>query len=716
MEKKIANKILVPVLFLLVCTMMTVYAENCDITRNPKIRIEPALVLYEDQVFYYDMDIENNNFDSVIFSYALVQSSLRNFRMNSSTGEINFTPTDKDIGKHKLMFLAVNEFDCFDSVLVSVNVFDKPKITEYYPGSAEVFVDEGSFMRFTVNVTSAIEKNNVYSYRWYVDGIEKAISKEIVYSPGFEDSGSHGITVNVTDKNGLWSEQEWDVIVRNVNRPPALKYNLPDIVLSPYQEIELYNLNDYFDELDNDKLMFTYFFTDNRPSNFSLYYDVDVNAAGDVSFTSKTNDTAAASIVFVATDPYSMNRTSNEFKIKVLQNQDINEFFNLGKKKDCEVSVNCTEWSNCLPTGIKFRECIDINSCNDGDKVMENAECDFNATCFDSLKNQGEEGVDCGGICKPCPGCSDGILNQGEEGIDCGGPCFPCPNCNDDIQNQDETDTDCGGKVCTPCGTGRGCTRHDDCSSFNCLDTICIEPTCNDYKMNQGEERVDCGGPCEPCPTCVDMIQNQREEDVDCGGPCVSCETCFDGIKNQGETGKDCGGPCKKCIGQGILKILGIILGVLITFLIVRFVIFGSKKVLSKNKMDLFVALNEKMPRLFGKGTEKGKEIGEKVLKRLHELKSSIPFRYSDDELSKEFKEIMNDFLREISGVDGEFTRGTLKNSLKSKYNNPFLVNIIVILSDKTKISSEKKMMFKLELAYNIDEIISVLEKIEDKL
>ena len=31
---------------------------------------------------------------------------------------------------------------------------------------------------------------------------------------------------------------------------------------------------------------------------------------------------------------------------------------------------------------------------------------------------------------KPGETCSDGIRNQGEEGIDCGGPCAPCPGFN----------------------------------------------------------------------------------------------------------------------------------------------------------------------------------------------------------------------------------------------------------------------------------------------
>ncbi|MBU4266647.1 MAG: hypothetical protein L6243_05295, partial [Candidatus Altiarchaeales archaeon] len=47
-------------------------------------------------------------------------------------------------------------------------------------------------------------------------------------------------------------------------------------------------------------------------------------------------------------------------------------------------------------------------------------------TCYDGIKNQGEEGVDCGGPCNPCMSCSDGRQNQGETGIDCGGPCSPC--------------------------------------------------------------------------------------------------------------------------------------------------------------------------------------------------------------------------------------------------------------------------------------------------
>jgi|GEM_PF-2725918 len=54
-----------------------------------------------------------------------------------------------------------------------------------------------------------------------------------------------------------------------------------------------------------------------------------------------------------------------------------------------------------------------------------------------------------------------------------------------------------------------------------------------------------------PVPTCYDGIKNCHDKLceilADCGGPCDECPTCSDGIKNQGEDWIDCGGPCKPC-------------------------------------------------------------------------------------------------------------------------------------------------------------------------
>ncbi|MDN5327832.1 MAG: hypothetical protein PWP03_470 [Candidatus Woesearchaeota archaeon] len=218
-------------------------------------------------------------------------------------------------------------------------------------------------------------------------------------------------------------------------------------------------------------------------------------------------------------------------------------------------------------------------------------------TCNDSIKNQNETDVDCGGVCGPCfngkhclqdsdcysgycnpetkvcenfPTCDDGIKNQDETDVDCGGSCSKCPagkscisdsdcitnycyegvcrvpTCNDGIKNQDETDIDCGG-VCGKCEDGKACNSNFDCISKKCVNGICAKATCDDGIKNQDETDVDCGGSCGKCP---DL--KVCKVDSDClSGYCYNfvCRTptCNDGIKNQGEQGIDCGGPCKPC-------------------------------------------------------------------------------------------------------------------------------------------------------------------------
>ncbi len=46
--------------------------------------------------------------------------------------------------------------------------------------------------------------------------------------------------------------------------------------------------------------------------------------------------------------------------------------------------------------------------------------------CTSGTMDGTETGIDCGGICTPCPTCTDGIKNQDEVKVDCGGSCSPC--------------------------------------------------------------------------------------------------------------------------------------------------------------------------------------------------------------------------------------------------------------------------------------------------
>ncbi|MBI4453891.1 Ig-like domain-containing protein [Candidatus Woesearchaeota archaeon] len=95
----------------------------------------------------------------------------------------------------------------------------------------------------------------------------------------------------------------------------------------------------------------------------------------------------------------------------------------------CDEKWECSDWSVCSLDDTKTRKCNDVNKCNTKQKKpAEIAQCEYQPTCNDGIKNGNEEGIDCGGSCNPCivPNCFDGIKNQDEEDIDCGGHCKPC--------------------------------------------------------------------------------------------------------------------------------------------------------------------------------------------------------------------------------------------------------------------------------------------------
>lgn len=122
----------------------------------------------------------------------------------------------------------------------------------------------------------------------------------------------------------------------------------------------------------------------------------------------------------------------------------------------CQEDWFCSDWGPelCPIQGIQNRTCEDKNNCNtETQKPDIEQTCVYQGTCIDYYKNQDETDIDCGGlVCEPCndgksclfdfdcksgfcdpienickePTCNDEFKNQGEEGIDCGGPCPLC--------------------------------------------------------------------------------------------------------------------------------------------------------------------------------------------------------------------------------------------------------------------------------------------------
>ena len=136
------------------------------------------------------------------------------------------------------------------------------------------------------------------------------------------------------------------------------------------------------------------------------------------------------------------------------------------------------------------------------------------------------------------------------------------PTCTDSIQNQYETDVDCGGPYCNAlnktCGANKKCSSNVDCVTGYCNSTnkICVQNPCDNNALDKwyGETDVDCGG-----SYCIQLnktcgANKKCSSNVDCVtgycNPLHVCTTpsCSDGYKNGNEAGADCGGSCiTKC-------------------------------------------------------------------------------------------------------------------------------------------------------------------------
>lgn len=103
---------------------------------------------------------------------------------------------------------------------LSVTFNMPPKVTDFSPKGSPINVNEGQSMAFNVNATDA--EGQTLSFSWKLDGVDQgATTRSFTYTPDFNASGGHNLTVVVSDGSGN-SSNNWELRVKNVNRPPEL--------------------------------------------------------------------------------------------------------------------------------------------------------------------------------------------------------------------------------------------------------------------------------------------------------------------------------------------------------------------------------------------------------------------------------------------------------------------------------------------------------------
>ncbi len=413
------------------------------------------------------------------FGFALLVFGLAFLALAVFTAETNpdFIPfTGK--ASNSTLFLCVNDpptlnlSACLTTMNQSTTLVDN---TQYcFLNASDANDNTVAFSIATTNNVSAYDAGTGSTWYWLS-------GSSLVLRPRQGEVGEVDFVINVSDDSVCVNNERsytYNLTVLDINDPPELYENIPQVNLPLSLSVSPFSLYDFFSDPDLDDLTFSYY-------GSSLVAISIIQSSGRVVFLA---DTCGTDVVFFrATDPGNLTAESNLVNINVTCENDNNAPSpSVGSGGgsgggdntfSCDPDWECKPWSECFINGTRYRRCTDKNACSIDNYVKffwEN--CTYIPTCYDGVQNGDETGVDCGGSCKPCGTCFDGIQNNDEEDVDCGGTyCEACHNCYDNLMNWDEEGVDCGGNFCEPC------------------------PTCFDGINNQDETGVDCGGSCPRC-------------------------------------------------------------------------------------------------------------------------------------------------------------------------------------------------------------------------
>jgi hypothetical protein len=447
---------------------------------------------YVDQVFYCKVNATDVDYNgSFTFTSTFINGTpIPSFTISTS-GIINFTPSSEDTGNYTIVITADDNYHCensFGDGDLYLEVIGNNTMPRINLSNCSSTIYQNQNFRCKVNVTDPdVTGNFTYNISFILMQKTFSVSDDapfitiengiINFTPNNSFVGEYKVNITVGDNKRYRNSNNsavYNFTIINVNDAPVFNGPIPNQSWQQDTVLITFDLDSYFSDLDLDALTYR----KSLPNNI----EVTIDENNVVTFTPIPGWAGSEFITFFAFDPYNANVSSNDILLIVypiaqqMTTQPGGGSGGAGGISKCIPEWYCNEWEVCLKEAYQIRMCTDLHSCGTQvNKPNVTQACNYIATCYDGIKDGTETGVDCGGLCLPCPSCSDRIKNQGEFDIDCGGPCNVCAGCDNGIMDGYETGVDCGGPYCKSC------------------------PSCFDGIKNQGETGVDCGDPCEPC-------------------------------------------------------------------------------------------------------------------------------------------------------------------------------------------------------------------------
>ena len=338
----------------------------------------------ESSAFLFDVNCSDTNpIDIITYSD---NTSL--FDINSNTGYINWTPSDSEVGYHSVLIICSDSKDSISQVL-SITIYDVNNPPFLFSIGPQLAIESQLFTLYLYANDSDRNDNLTFSVNSSLFGVTTINYSHsngialINFTPSLAQIGNYSLTISVNDNILTTSEIIPFTIVRG-----------------PYCGDSSCGSSESCGTCTNDCGACP-------PSSGESGDGNGETGEGAVA----GGESGQGNVGGVRSAIGRVQRTVS------------------GLYRVCNEKWECSEWTMCNRDGIQTKACKDVNTCGAvKKKPKEIQNCIYIGTCIDGIRNNNEEGIDCGGPCKLCitSTCTDSIQNQGEEGIDCGGPCKLC--------------------------------------------------------------------------------------------------------------------------------------------------------------------------------------------------------------------------------------------------------------------------------------------------
>jgi len=192
--------------------VLTIIIDVTNVNDPPVLAPVVSLTLTQDERFSYSFEATDPDGDAITFS-----SDSELFPLDSTTGSIDFVPTNADIGgADKVFEVTITARDGEGGVatmritVVIENVNDAPRAAQIQnPAGGERF-GRGEPITFSGSAVDVDkDETGVLTYSWYADGVEIGEGKTITASFPNEDEAPRLVEVRmqVTDPNGASTNQ-----------------------------------------------------------------------------------------------------------------------------------------------------------------------------------------------------------------------------------------------------------------------------------------------------------------------------------------------------------------------------------------------------------------------------------------------------------------------------------------------------------------------------